>query len=73
MRAQAPSGLTRPRSARRTVCQLPPRMSTKAPSTMSVDAEDRLETARKNKEAAAKELEKKRDAVKEALVKLGTK
>ena len=38
-----------------------------------LDAEDRLETARKNKEAAAKELEKKRDAVKEALVKLGTK
>ncbi len=36
-----------------------------------LEAEDRLEAARKNKEAAAKELDKKRDAVRDALDKLG--
>jgi len=35
-----------------------------------LDAEDRLDAARKNKEAAVKELDKKRDAVKDVLTKL---
>ena len=38
MRAHAPSGLTQPSNARRALCQLAPRISTKAPSTISVDA-----------------------------------
>jgi hypothetical protein len=36
-----------------------------------LDAEDRLDASRKNKEAAAKELEKKRDAVREVLARRG--
>ena len=36
-----------------------------------LEAEDRLDASRKNKEAAAKELDKKRDAVRETLSKLG--
>jgi len=36
-----------------------------------VDAEDRLETSRRNKEVAAKELDRKREAVREVLGKLG--
>ncbi len=36
-----------------------------------IDAEDRLDASRKNKEAAAQELERKREAVREALSKLG--
>ncbi len=38
-----------------------------------IEAEDRLEASRKNKEAALKELDKKRDAVREILGKLGSK
>jgi hypothetical protein len=38
-----------------------------------LEAEDRLESARKNKEAADKELEKKREAVRDALGKLGVR
>ena len=38
-----------------------------------LDAEDRLEASRKNKDAAAKELERKREAVREVLSKLGVR
>ncbi len=38
-----------------------------------LEAEDRLEASRKSKAAAAKELDKKRDAVREVLIKLGPK
>ena len=38
-----------------------------------LDAEDRLEVSGKNKEAAAKELDRKRSAVREALAKLGAR
>jgi hypothetical protein len=38
-----------------------------------LEAEDRLEASRKNKEAAARELDKKRDAVREVLGKLGAR
>lgn len=38
-----------------------------------IDAEDRLEAARKSKEAAVAELDKKRDAVREVLGKLGSR
>ena len=38
-----------------------------------LEAEDLLQSARKSKEATAKELEKKRDAVREILGKLGAR
>jgi hypothetical protein len=38
-----------------------------------IEAEDRLEAARRNKEAATRELDKKREAVREVLAKLGTR
>jgi hypothetical protein len=37
-----------------------------------VDAEDRLDAARRNKETALREVEKRKEAVRETLKKLGT-